>query len=125
VAELEQAKRRIITKLTDDIILDYDIKTDTANMSNGFRELFGLEEESMSGFRHFVLNNENLDQAQRERVLADVIKLNRQEPDMEMDLDVKTASGVFKLRAYITALFDGDAENGGGKAGYVAKIVRP
>ncbi|MDR1574142.1 MAG: response regulator [Clostridiales Family XIII bacterium] len=122
-AELEQAKRRTITKLIDDAILDYDIKTDTANLSKGLRELFSVSEETVSGFRHFVLNCEEIKREQRERALNEVIKLNRQNPDMETDFDVNTISGDFRLRAYTAALFASDAEDAP-KAGYVTKLVK-
>jgi putative two-component system response regulator len=123
LAELEQAKRRIITKIADDAILDYDIKTDTANLSKGLKELFSVGEESLPGFRHFVLNFEEVDRKQREQAVNEVIKMNRQNPEMEMDLNVKLASGACMLRVYITALFEGDEEDAV-KAGYIAKFVK-
>ncbi|MDR2088340.1 MAG: response regulator [Clostridiales Family XIII bacterium] len=123
LADLEQAKRRIITKLTDDALVDYDIKTDTASLSKGFREMTGLGDESISGFRHFLLSCEEIDAKHREYLLDAVLKLNRQTPDMEADLDVKLASGAATLRAHITTVFEHEAEDAA-KAGYIAKIVR-
>jgi hypothetical protein len=123
LAELERAKRRIIANLTDDAILDYDIKTDTANLSEGFRTAFSVEETSVSGFRHFILSREELDRNQCEQVLSDIIKLNRRTSELEADLDVKRASGDCTLRVHITALFESDAEDAP-KAGYVAKLVK-
>ncbi|MDR1572690.1 MAG: response regulator [Clostridiales Family XIII bacterium] len=121
--ELEQAKRRIITNLTDDVILDYDIKTDTATLSKGFRTLFAVEKDSMPSFRHFILGREEIDRNQCEQILSDIIKLNRRTPDLEAVLDMKPASGDCVLRVYITTLFESDAEDAA-KAGYVVKFVK-
>jgi putative two-component system response regulator len=123
LAELERTKRRIITGLTDDAIVDYDIKTDTANLSKSFREMLPLDEENMPGFRHFLLHCEELKQEQREHLLSAVLQLNRQNPNMETDLDVKLASGAVALRVRITAVFENEAADAA-KAGYIAKLVK-
>jgi putative two-component system response regulator len=122
-AESERAKRRIIIGLTDDAILDYDIKTDTADLSKGFRTLFSLQEESISGFRHFLLNYEGLDRKQCEQMLGAVLKLNRQNPRLEADLKATFATGAVTVRAHITAVFESEAENSP-KTGYIGKFVK-
>ncbi|MDR2295667.1 MAG: response regulator [Clostridiales Family XIII bacterium] len=121
--ELEQAKQRIITGLTDDAIFDYDMKTDAANLSKGLKDMFSLREERIEGFRHFLLNCEELKREQREWLLNAVLKLDKQKPDMETDLDAKLTSGAAVLRTYIRAVFESGAENAP-KAGYVGKLVK-
>jgi putative two-component system response regulator len=120
---IERSKRNALKDLTDDIILDYDIKTDTAGLSKGFRELFATEEE-ISGFRHFIRNLEDINKEHREQILSEVIKLDRQKPDMETVIDVKLSPEVaYTLRVYIKAIFEND-EDAAPKTGYVAKIIR-
>jgi putative two-component system response regulator len=120
---IERSKRNALKDFTDDIILDYDINTDTAGLSKGFRELFSTEEE-ISGFRHFFLSLENISKEHREQILGDVLKLNRQRPDMETTVDIKLSPGVAcTLRVYIKTIFEND-EDDAPKAGYVAKIVK-
>jgi putative two-component system response regulator len=123
LAELEREKRRIITELTDDAIVDYDIKTDTANLSKGFREMTSFDEARISGFRHFLLSCEMIGQEQREHLLGAVLKMTRQEPFFETDLNVVLASGAVVLQARITAVFEGEGEDAA-KAGYIAKIIK-
>jgi putative two-component system response regulator len=121
--ELERAKLRIITKLTDDAIVDYDIKTDTAHLSKGFMDMMDLRDESIPGFRHFLLSNENIDEARRGYLLSGVLKLNRENPYMETDMNVQRASGAaLRIHVRITAVFESDDDNAP-KAGYVAKVV--
>ncbi|MDR2133172.1 MAG: response regulator [Clostridiales Family XIII bacterium] len=122
-AELERTKLRIITKLADDAIVDYDIKTDTARLSKGFMDMMGLNDETISGFRHFLLSNENIDEKRRGHLLNEVLKLNRRNPDMETEMNVKIASGDAALRVHVAAVFESEDENAS-KAGYVAKIVK-
>jgi putative two-component system response regulator len=122
-AETERAKRRAVIGLTDDIILDYDIRTDTACLSKGFRELFGVREDSVRGFRHSVLNSVKLERARCEYVLGAMMKLDREDPDMETPMDVTLASGdVIKTTLRVSAVFESGDE--GKKAGYAVKFVR-
>jgi putative two-component system response regulator len=120
---IERAKRRAVARFSDDLILDYDIKTDTAEFSKGFKELFDVDEDSIVGFRHFLLSRDEIEQEQCERILNDVIKLDRDNPHMEMRLDFAPASGVAReILVRIEAVFESAATNAQ-KAGYVVKLV--
>ncbi|MDR1246615.1 MAG: response regulator [Clostridiales Family XIII bacterium] len=122
-AETEKAKLRAVVGLADDIILDYDINTDTANLSKGFKEFFSVDEDSVSGFRHFVLSCEALEQMQREYILSEIIKLSREKPNMEMILDTERALGdAHKMSLRIEAVFENAASDDAQKAGYIAKL---
>jgi putative two-component system response regulator len=120
---IERAKRRAVAKFSDDLILDYDIKTDTAEFSNGLKELFGITEDSIVGFRHFLLNRDEIEQEQCERILNDVLKLDCDNPHMNVQLDFALASGVAReILIRIETVFESAATNAQ-KAGYVAKLV--
>jgi putative two-component system response regulator len=124
LSDAEKIKRRVIIDFSDDIILDYDIKTDTANLSKGFMNLFDIREESLSGFRHFVLSCKAIERTQCEYIMREVLKSDHENPYMEMTLDAKLASGdICKLLLRIKALFEDEAGDTG-KAGYIAKLVR-
>jgi putative two-component system response regulator len=92
--ELEYAKRRTVAKFSDDVILDYDIKTDTANLSEGFREMFGVEQTAITGFRHFLLSRGEIEQGQCEHILNAAMKLDRSDAYREMRLNFSPSGGV-------------------------------
>jgi putative two-component system response regulator len=118
----ERAKTRALEELTADIIFDYDSLADTVRFSARFVELFSLDNE-IKGFRSSLLSSSIINQADKEKLLNELMKLNVQKPRCSFSLTAILATG--KPEAFnldIKALFD--SEGSDEKTGYIGRLAR-
>ncbi|MDR3296001.1 MAG: hypothetical protein LBT26_09285, partial [Clostridiales Family XIII bacterium] len=120
--EWERAKIRTLKEMSEDLIFDYDSRTDVMHFSKALPPLAEMGKE-IPGFRHVLFSMPALTQEQKERILNEVLKLNRQNPKITLALTMTGASGgAESYETDIHALFENEESEE--KTGYIGKMKK-
>ena len=118
----EKSKFITISELSDDAIFEYEISTDIIRFLGQASKIFPFPLE-IEGFRHAITTSSIVRQEHKPLLLAEVMKLNRQNPHSVFSLDIITKSGFFeRFQVTVKAVFDSDET--ADKIAYIGKLSK-